>query len=88
MRKTLAALAVYDIGKSLVADETFLLSCSLEELDEFIEGAVARVDGWISHYFGNSIEEHAAGAKPSGKLTARFLEYWRDKGVEIQAREE
>ncbi len=60
----------------------------VEELDEFIEGAGARVDGWISHYFGNSIEEHATGAKPSGKLTAKFFEYWKDKGVTIQAREE
>lgn len=88
VEKTLAALAVYDIGKPLVVEETFPLSCSLGELDEFIEGAGSRVDGWISHYFGNSIEEHATGAKPSGKLTARFLEYWKDKGAKIQAREE
>jgi hypothetical protein len=88
VEKTLAALAVYDIGKPLVVEETFPLSCSLEELDEFVEGAKIRVDGWISHYFGNSIEQHAAGAKPSGELTARFLEYWKDKGARIQAGQE
>jgi len=75
----------YDIGKPLVVEETFPLSCSLEELDEFIEGAKDRVDGWISHYFGNSIEEHATGAKPSGEVTAKFLEYWKDKSAKIQA---
>lgn len=85
VEKTLTALAVYDIGKPLVIEEIFPLSCSLEELDEFIDGARPRVDGWISHYFGNSIEEHAAGAEPAGKLTARFLEYWREKCVEIQS---
>ena len=88
VEKTLAALAVYDIGKPLVVEETFPLSCSLEELDEFVEGAKIRVDGWISHYFGNSIEEHATGAKPSGELTARFLEYWKDKGAMILAGQE
>jgi hypothetical protein len=88
VEKTLAALAVYDIGKPLVVEETFPLNCPLKEFDEFIQGARFRVDGWISHYFGNSIEEHATGAKPSGELTARFLEYWKDKGAMIQAGQE
>ena len=39
----------------------------------------------LASQFSNSIEEHAKGAKPSGELTARFLEYWKDKGAMIQA---
>ena len=35
--RALDALAVYDIGKPLVIEEIFPLSCSLEELDEFID---------------------------------------------------
>ncbi|MFZ5830348.1 MAG: GH39 family glycosyl hydrolase, partial [Planctomycetota bacterium] len=80
--KALEALAVYDIGKPIVVEETFPLSCSIEELDAFIDGAAGRVDGWISHYFGHTIEEHAQGAEPGGRLTAEFLEYWRKKGAE------
>jgi hypothetical protein len=80
--KALTALAVYDIGKPLVVGEIFPLSCTLEELDQFIDGASDRVDGWISHYFGYSIEEHAAGAKPGGKPVAEFLQYWREKGAQ------
>ena len=38
------------------------------------------VDGWMSHYFGNSIEAHDAGATPNGKQGAEFLRYWRKKG--------
>jgi xylan 1,4-beta-xylosidase len=79
--KALTALAVYDIGKPMVVGEIFPLSCTLEELDQFIDGASDRVDGWISHYFGHSIEEHAAGAKPGGKPVAEFLKYWREKGA-------
>ncbi len=82
--KALTALAVYDIGKPLVVEETFPLNCTLEEMDEFIEGAKPRVEGWISHYFGHSIEEHAAGAEPSGELVAKFLKYWKDKGRKMQ----
>jgi hypothetical protein len=81
--KDLAALAVYDIGKPLVVEETFPLNCSVTELDRFIDGSKDRVDGWISHYFGATPAEHRAGAKPAGTLVAEFLEYWQKKGAKI-----
>ncbi len=88
----IAALAVYDIGKPLVVEETFPLSCSIDDMDRFIEGGKDRVDGWISHYFGYSIEEHAAGAEPHGVApdapfdvtVAGFLQYWSEKGESIK----
>lgn len=83
--QALTALAVYDIGKPLVVEETFPLACSIDELDRFIEGARPRVDGWISHYFGHSIDGHTAGAQPGGPLTAQFLQYWTDKRTAIQS---
>ena len=90
--KDIAALAVYDIGKPLVVEETFPLNCTIEDMDRFLEGGKDRVDGWISHYFGYTIEEHAAGAKPHGVApdapfgvtVAEFLKYWSDKGESIQ----
>jgi len=81
VEKALRALAVYDIGKPLVVGETFPMRCTLEEMDQFVDGANGRVDGWIGHYFGHSIKEHAAGAKPGGKKVAEFLKYWREKGA-------
>lgn len=85
--EAIAALAVYDIGKPLVVEETFPLSCTIDEMDRFIDGGKDRVDGWISHYFGHTIEEHRRGAEPVGTApdapfrvaVADFLEYWRDK---------
>ena len=81
--KALSALAVYDLGKPLVVEEIFPLSCSLEEMNEFIDRSSGRVDGWISHYFGRTVEEHAEGAEPSGKSVAAFLQYWRKKGAQM-----
>ena len=78
--RALDALAVYEIGKPLVVEEIFPLSCSLEEMNEFIDRSSGRVDGWVSHYFGRTIEEHAEGAEPSGMPVAEFFEYWREKG--------
>lgn len=89
--QAITALAVYDIGKPLVVEETFSLNCTIEEMDQFVDGGKDRVDGWISHYFGHTIEEHASGAEPVGTApdapfdvaVADFLKYWRDKGKEI-----
>jgi lysophospholipase L1-like esterase len=81
--KDLAALAVYDLGKPLVVEEIFPLSCSMDELDKFIDGARPRVNGWLSHYFGATPAEHRKGAKPEGKVVAEFLEYWQRKGVAV-----
>jgi hypothetical protein len=83
LKKELAALAVYDIGKPLVIEEIFAMKCNLKELDAFIEGGRGKVDGWISHYFGYTPEEHRAGAKPT-PFVAPILEYWSEKGAEIR----
>jgi predicted acyl esterase len=89
--QALAALAVYDIGKPLVVEETFPMTCTLDEMNRFVDGGKDRVDGWISHYFGHTIEEHQRGAEPLGAApgvpftvsVADFLRYWRDKGQDI-----
>jgi len=81
--KAITALRVYDVGKPLVVEETFPLSCSIEELDQFIDGTNDVVDGWISHYFGKSVEEHQQGKAFTDALMVKFLEHWRDKGKEI-----
>jgi hypothetical protein len=78
--RALSALAVYDLGKPIVIEETYPLSCSIRELNEFIDKSTHRVDGWISHYFGRTIKEHA-DANPSEKDVATFLEYWRKKRI-------
>lgn len=84
VEKAVTAVATYDLGKPIVVEEIFPLSCSMEELDQFIDKSSPRVDGWISHYFGKSIPQHAAGAQPGGALSAKFLEYWKSKGMDIQ----
>lgn len=83
VEKDLEALAAYDIGKPIVVEEIFPLSCSVEELDQFIDGADERVDGWIGHYFGQTIEEHRAGAEPGGPIVAAILEHWQQKAAKL-----
>lgn len=82
--KALTALAVYDVGKPVVIEETFPLRCSLEELDAFIDASRQRVAGYIGFYWGKTIEEYSRpGIDMPGAIMKKWLEYFRVKGPEI-----
>jgi Cellulase (glycosyl hydrolase family 5) len=85
--KALKALAVYNIGKPLVIEETFPLSCSIEELEAFIKGSRKIADGWISFYWGKTIDDYAKG-KPdlAGAIMKNWLEHFRALAPEILGR--
>lgn len=82
--KALTALAVYSLGKPIVIEELFPLSCSVAELDQFIEGSRRLATGWIGFYWGKTIAEykrqHSAIADP---LTLEWLEYFVSKAPSI-----
>jgi hypothetical protein len=73
----LAALKVYEVGKPLIIEEIFPLSASFEETETFIERSKAHVDGWISFYWGKSIEENEKKGDITGALVAGWLKRFR-----------
>lgn len=83
--KALKALAVYDIGKPLVIEEMFPLKCSLEELDTFIDSSRETADGWISFYWGKTIDECRSSGKFSDAILATWLEHFKNKAGTITA---
>jgi hypothetical protein len=84
VEKALKALAVYDIGKPLVVEEMFPLACSVAEMDMFIERSRESVDGWISFYWGRTIDEYAGeDLDLPDTITRKWLEYFREKAPDI-----
>jgi hypothetical protein len=79
VKGSLAALAVYDIGKPLVVKEIFPLRSSLEEVGKFIDGSRKFTDGWISFYWGATIEENEQKGDLKGALLAQWLRYFRSQ---------
>jgi hypothetical protein len=73
----LAALRVYEVGKPLVIEEIFPLAAGYEETEAFIERSRAHVDGWISFYWGKTIEEYEKAADPKAALVAGWLRRFR-----------
>ncbi len=74
--KALKALAVYDIGKPMVIEEMFPLNCSVGEVDQFIRGSRGLACGWLSFYWGKTIQEYRAHRRDIGEgMMLDWLEY-------------
>ncbi len=75
VQRALDALEVYRVGKPLVIEEIFPLSCSLEEAAEFIDKA--NVDGFTSFYWGKTIEQNEKAGDIKGAIIAKWLRYFQ-----------
>lgn len=76
--ETLEALKVYEVGKPLVIEEIFPLSASLEETATFIDRSRSHADGWISFYWGRSIEEYEKDGDLKGAIVGAWLRNFRE----------
>jgi len=81
--KALTALAVYNIGKPLVIEETSPLYCGIEEFDAFVNGAREIADGYVGFYWGTTIDEYRQRDDIPAGIMAGWLEYFHTKGPQI-----
>jgi hypothetical protein len=83
--KALKALEVYNIGKPIVIEEMFPLSCSVVEIDQFVDGSKPLATGWIGFYWGKTIGEYkqSKGSAADG-LALEWLEYFDRKTPAIR----
>jgi hypothetical protein len=81
--KAIEALKVYHIGKPLVVEEMFPLQCSIEELDAFVEASREFTDGWMSFYWGKTIEQYQKEQDITSAIVSAWLTYFKTKSEEI-----
>ncbi len=77
--EAMAVLRQFAVGKPVVVEETFPLSCSGAELREFLLSSRQCACGWMGHYSGESISKLEA-LRQSGKITigqSLWLEWLR-----------
>jgi hypothetical protein len=79
----LAALRVYELGKPLVVEEFFPLQCSVEEAGRFIDGSREFADGWISFYWGETLEENRRGKEIQHAIMAQWIEYFQSQSNQL-----
>jgi len=84
VEKALKALAVYDVGKPLVIEETSPLWCGKEDFRRFFDGSREITDGWIGFYWGTTIDEYARRKDDiAAGIMKEWLEFFRAKAPEI-----
>jgi hypothetical protein len=55
--EALATLKQFAVGKPVVIEETFPLTCSAAELEDFLRRSRGIACGWMGHYDGQTIEQ-------------------------------
>jgi len=84
VEKALTALAVYDINKPLVIEETSPLWCGKDDFRQFFDGSRRIADGWIGFYWGTTIEQYAQRKDDiADGIMKEWLEFFREKTPEI-----
>ncbi len=75
VQRALDALKVYQVGKPVVVEEIFPLSCTLEEAAEFIDKS--DVAGYTSFYWGKTIDQNEQAGDVKGAIISKWLSYFR-----------
>ncbi len=74
---TLHAFAA--LGKPVVIEETFPLSCSQEEFEDFIDRSGKDAAGWMGFYWGRTPDELRPPKTIADAVTLDWLEYFQKK---------
>ncbi len=79
--QALTGMAVYDIGKPLVIEETFPLECTLEDMAGFLQRSKARTAGYVSFYWGRTIAEYAVATekREEAAVVGAWLKYFQQQ---------
>ena len=84
--KTLHGFAAF--GKPVVIEETFPLSCSQEEFEDFIDKSGKDAAGWIGFYWGKPPDELKPPKTIAEAITLNWLEFFQKKAKTIRANPE
>jgi alpha-beta hydrolase superfamily lysophospholipase len=81
LAEALETLAGFEVGKPIVVEEMFPLSCSAAELGEFIEESQKHAAGWIGFYWGKTPAELRKSKSLPDALTLAWLELFQRKSA-------
>jgi hypothetical protein len=82
VEKAIEALKKYDIGKPLIVEEMFPLGCGKEALGRFIDESSGVAEGWISFYWGKTVEEYEKDIMKFA-IMKDWLKLFKEKGADL-----
>jgi hypothetical protein len=85
LEESLETLKGFSTGKPVVIEETFPLTCSPAELEDFIDRSRPNAAGWIGFYWGKTSAELRRGNTIADALTLGWLELFARKAKLIES---
>ena len=71
------------VGKPVIIEETFVLKCGADELEEFIDRSQQYATGWIGFYWGKTPDEIRPAKTIPEAFTLSWLELFQKKRNQI-----
>jgi Cellulase (glycosyl hydrolase family 5) len=78
LKEDLKALHGFNVGKPVVIEETFPLSCTIPEMRQFLEASRKDAAGWIGFYWGQTPSELNKSGKVGDTITAAWLKLFQE----------
>ncbi|MEP0844775.1 MAG: cellulase family glycosylhydrolase [Phycisphaerae bacterium] len=90
VEQALATTRGFAVGKPLLIEETYALTCSTAELKDYVLASSEVACGWIGHYGGERLEElearvRAGRADVRQALVCDWLKFFREMSEQVQA---
>jgi arabinogalactan endo-1,4-beta-galactosidase len=80
VNESIDTLKGFCVGKPVVVEEMFPLTCSLEELGAFVDQSTKFADGWIGFYWGKTAEQYRKSATIQDAIVAAWIEWFQRHG--------
>src|SRR5262249_579843 len=77
--EALNTLAGFAVGKPVLVEGTFPLSCPPKELEDFMDGSKKHAAGWIGFYWGKTPDELRLSRTIPDAMTLGWLELFERK---------
>lgn len=71
--EAIETLKGFQVGKPIIIEETFPLSCSMQEMSDFMKQADDISSGWISFFWGKMPDEYDPKASIGDAITSEWL---------------
>lgn len=81
--RAVEALKVYDFGCPILIEEMFPLACSMEEMLDFIDRSAGVADGWMSFYWGQTLEEYEQEETLRAAIIGNWLRKFSAHGLNL-----
>ncbi len=75
----IATLRGFAVGKPVLVEETFPLSCTAAELEQFMDDRSNPAAGWVGFYWGKTVDDYRDSKELADALVLSWLELFKKK---------